>query len=81
MKREDERDQLLDGMMHKELFILDVTVPVQFSIDLNMDEGRGGINICSGQRTKQYRPGFFNPIPSCLPDSDEPYLCLIIKVK
>ena len=64
--------------MHKNLFILDVTTAVQFSIDLKMDEGCGGIRICSGQRTKQYRVGFFNPIPNCLPDSDEPYLCLII---
>lgn len=46
-----------------------------------MNDGRGGINISSGQRTKQYRLGFYNPIPECLPESDNPTLFVLIKVK
>lgn len=60
---------------------MDVTIPVKFSIDLSLKDEAGGILISSGQRTKQYRPGFLNPIPTCLPDCDDPHLFIEVKIK
>ena len=66
---------------HRDLYLVDVTIPVKFSIDLSLSDGKGGLTISSGLRTKQLRPGFFNPIPSCLPDHDDPHLFIEVEIK
>ena len=58
--------------------VLDVTIPVRHSLDPKPDAiGRVGLRI---NRKKQNLVGFFNPIPSCLPnESSNPYLCIVYK--
>ena len=58
--------------------MIDVTIPVRYSLDLKSNsEGKSGLRI-SGN--KQNLVGFFNPIPSCLPiERENPYLCIIYK--
>ena len=58
--------------------VLDVTIPVRHSLDPKPDPaGKVGLRI---NRKKQNLVGFFNPIPSCLPnESSNPYLCIVYK--
>ena len=58
--------------------VLDVTIPVRHSLDPKPDsDGKVGLRI---NRKKQNLVGFFNPIPSCLPnESSNPYLCIVYK--
>lgn len=69
---EDRGSESLDN-----LHILNVTIPVRFSLDNKLGEN-GGLKMAAGA-TKSQNRGFFNPIPPCMPEHNCPVLCVIYK--
>ena len=55
-----------------DLMIVNVTIATRFHLDTKLK----GINMAS---TKQNLLGFFNPIPSFMPEHESPWLCIIYK--
>ena len=49
------------------VFVVNVTLALRFNLDPKLEE-KGGLMINSGKSSKQNCLGFYNPIPSFLPE-------------